>query len=231
MFSPSLFLGATLGGAYGVFASMLFPDLGVSTDAFVVAGMAGMVSGATGAVLTAITMLFEMTRDYNAVLPIVLVVALAYFTRKMISKESIYTLKLTRLGRAIHEGLQAAMSSAQQAHHVMSSNFHIHSLAELKEDPTLLGDDPTVVEENGLIVGVLAGGTRLDEIVKRLDRTFLLIDPNMGIIEALRKMREGTKQIILVSNKADSLEAEAVCGIVTSHEIAYFAGRAAELMF
>ena len=131
----------------------------------------------------------------------------------------------------MHEGLQAAMSSAQQAHHVMSSNFHIHSLAELKADPTLLGDDPIVVEENGLIVGVLAGGTRLDEIVKKLDSGFLLIDPNMGIIEALRKMREGTKQTILVSNKAEGLEASEVCGIVTSHEIAYFAGRAAELMF
>jgi len=49
---------------------------------FAVAGMAAMVSGTTGAVLTAITMLVEQTRDYNAILPIITSVALAYADRR-----------------------------------------------------------------------------------------------------------------------------------------------------
>ena len=49
IFSPALFLGATLGGAYGVLLQRLFPGMAISPPAFAVAGMAGMVGGSTGA--------------------------------------------------------------------------------------------------------------------------------------------------------------------------------------
>src|ERR1019366_6001543 len=68
VFSPSLFMGAALGGAYGVALRTLFPGLHVVPAAFALAGMAGVVAGATGAALTAIVMIFEMTLDYSVVL-------------------------------------------------------------------------------------------------------------------------------------------------------------------
>ena len=59
VFSPAFFMGATLGGAYGVFLRWLLPGLAVSPPAFAVAGMAGMVGASTGAAVAAIVMIFE----------------------------------------------------------------------------------------------------------------------------------------------------------------------------
>ncbi len=59
IFSPSLFMGATAGGAYGFLLSMLVPSLGIDPASFAVAGMSGMVGGVTGAAMTAIVMIFE----------------------------------------------------------------------------------------------------------------------------------------------------------------------------
>ena len=76
IFSPSLYIGATLGGAWGhmVYAALDFvkPLANPKATPFdpiqaVVSGMAGMVGGSTGASITAITMTFEMTRDYKTI--------------------------------------------------------------------------------------------------------------------------------------------------------------------
>lgn len=123
VFSPSLFLGATLGGSFGLAVEHFFPELGLGPATFAVVGMAGMIAGATGAIVTAITMLFEMTRDYNAILPVMLTVAIAYMVRKKLSLESIYTMKLWRRGHVVPEGLQAALDSARRAKHVMTREF------------------------------------------------------------------------------------------------------------
>jgi len=96
----------------------------------VVAGMAGMVGGSTGASITAITMTFEMTRDYKTILPIIITTVLAHMTRKAISEDSIYTLKLVRRGHVVPEGLQAAVHAAQRVQDVMTSRFRVLSLHE-----------------------------------------------------------------------------------------------------
>ncbi len=69
-----------------------------------VVGMATMIGSATGAVLTAIVMLFEMTRDYNVVLPVICAVAIANAVRNRICPPTIYTLKLLRRGHAVPDG-------------------------------------------------------------------------------------------------------------------------------
>lgn len=106
IFSPSLFLGATLGAALGGLLDYLLPGLNVSPIVFAIAGMAAMVSGTTGASVTAIVMTFEMTRDYNAILPIMLSASIAYFVRLCLLSHSIYTLKLSRRGIIIQQGLR-----------------------------------------------------------------------------------------------------------------------------
>lgn len=130
VFSPSLFLGATLGGAFGLLINQLFPTLGLSPAMFAIVGMAGMIAGSTGAIITAMTMAFEMTRDYDAILPMMLTVAIAYMIRKQLSQASIYTLKLLRREHVVPEGLQAAIDSARRAKHVMSRQFETRPFDE-----------------------------------------------------------------------------------------------------
>jgi chloride channel protein, CIC family len=131
IFSPSLFMGATLGGAFAGVLSLVFPALPLNMPAFAMVGMGAMVGGGTGAAMTAVTMIFEMTRDYAIVLPMILAVATALGTRRLLSRESIYTMKLARRGHDIPKALHANMFLVRRAKEVMLCDFTV----ELAETP------------------------------------------------------------------------------------------------
>jgi CIC family chloride channel protein len=101
VFSPSLFLGATLGGCFGVVLSSIWPHLGFVPMQFAIIGMAAIVGGGTGAAMTAILMIFEMTGDYTTIVPVIIAVASAIGMRRLIIADNIYTMKLTRRGQHI----------------------------------------------------------------------------------------------------------------------------------
>ncbi len=123
IFSPSLFMGATLGGAFGAAANLLFPALGLSVPAFAMVGMAAMVGSGTGAAMTAVTMIFEMTRDYDIVMPMIVAVALGIGVRRMLSRENIYTIKLVERRHFIPKALHANMYLVRHASDVMDRDI------------------------------------------------------------------------------------------------------------
>jgi chloride channel protein, CIC family len=125
IFSPSLFMGATLGGAFAAVVGVAFPGLHLSLPGFAMVGMGAMVGGATGAAMTAVTMIFEMTRDYGIVLPMILAVGAALGVRRLLSRESIYTMKLARRGHDIPKALHANMFLVRRAKEVMRRDFVI----------------------------------------------------------------------------------------------------------
>ncbi|RMD64774.1 MAG: CBS domain-containing protein [Planctomycetota bacterium] len=99
IFAPSLFMGASVGGLFGAAlgALGLLPQ-GGSPAAYALVGMAAVVAGATHAPLTAILIIFEITRDVYVLLPIMLAAVLATATAQLLLRDSIYTLKLRRRG-------------------------------------------------------------------------------------------------------------------------------------
>ena len=119
IFSPSLFMGATLGAAFGGFVTMIGPVHGVDPVTCAIIGMAAMVGGGTGAAMTAVTMIFEMTRDYDIIMPIIVAVALAIGVRRLLSRENIYTIKLVTRGHVIPKALHANMFLVRHAEEVM----------------------------------------------------------------------------------------------------------------
>jgi len=121
IFSPSLFMGAALGGGFASLLTSAGLPMPLSIPAFAMVGMGAMVGGGTGAVMTAVTMIFEMTRDYDIVMPLILAVAASVGVRRLLSKESIYTLKLVRRGRTLPKALHANMFLVRHAHEVMDS--------------------------------------------------------------------------------------------------------------
>ncbi|HEY6577903.1 MAG TPA: chloride channel protein [Rhizomicrobium sp.] len=119
IFSPSLFMGATLGGAFGALAHLVFPSADISAPAFAMVGMAAMVGGGTGAAMTAVTMIFEMTRDYGIVTPMIIAVAVSIGCRRLLSRENIYTIKLVARRHFIPKALHANMFLVRRAEDVM----------------------------------------------------------------------------------------------------------------
>ena len=100
--APSLFVGASLGAAFGTAAGMVFP--GIEPIAYANVGMGAMLGGMTGASLTAIILFFEITRDYSIILPLTMGV---FLTRAFVHHHhegTIYELALLRRGiRIPHE--------------------------------------------------------------------------------------------------------------------------------
>jgi CIC family chloride channel protein len=98
VFAPSLVLGAALGGAFGAAMNAAFPSLGVVPGAYAMVGMAAVLTGTVHAPLTAVVILFEMTRDYRILLPTMLAVAVSMFVARLVERESVYSMALARKG-------------------------------------------------------------------------------------------------------------------------------------
>lgn len=98
VFSPSLFIGAMLGGFTGRAFSVVLPGIVGSPGAYALVGMGALFAGATRAPITAIIIVFEMTNDYEIILPVMTAVVIATLVSRLLSEETIYTLKLIRRG-------------------------------------------------------------------------------------------------------------------------------------
>lgn len=96
VFSPSLFMGAMTGGAFGYFAHAAFPGLTAGAGAYALVGMAAVFSAAAHAPLTAFLIVFEMSGDYRLILPLMVAVGLSTLISQRLRRESIYTLKLAK---------------------------------------------------------------------------------------------------------------------------------------
>ncbi len=80
LFAPAMFLGASFGSAYAKVVAMLLPTIGAqmaAPPAYAMVGMAAVLAASVRAPLTAILMLFELTRDYRIVLPLMAAVGLS----------------------------------------------------------------------------------------------------------------------------------------------------------
>jgi CIC family chloride channel protein len=96
VFTPTLFIGAMLGHAFGAGVRTFLPGLGAEPGAYALAGMGFLLAGTTHAPLTAVVMVFEMTLDYGIVVPLLLGSAVASLVATRLSANSVYTEALQR---------------------------------------------------------------------------------------------------------------------------------------
>src|SRR5262245_47921224 len=213
IFSPGLYLGAAAGAAIGAALRLLVPSLPVTPGHFALAGMAGMVAGVTGAVMTAIIMVFEMTWNYSAIVPIILTATVAYSVRQWLSPPSIYTLKLLRRGDLVPQGLQAWVIGARRARDVMSRDFTV--VAAPVENPP--AGTAIVRASDGTIDGVILNGARAAHVS---------VEADAHLVAVLRAMEEGEAQIALVVGAGP----RDVLGVVGDREVAALSRSTARLM-
>jgi CIC family chloride channel protein len=98
VFAPSLFMGATLGAAYGDLAGRLGPHLVGAPGAYGLVAMGAVFAAAGRAPITAVLIIFELTGDYRIILPLMVAVVIATAVAGLLGHDSIYTLKLRRRG-------------------------------------------------------------------------------------------------------------------------------------
>jgi CIC family chloride channel protein len=104
IFAPSLFMGAMLGAFFGGVVNIFFPAWTAGPGAYALVAMGGVVGAATHGPIAAILIIFELSNDYNIILPLMITTIIATLFAQRLNKESIYTLKLVRRGINIFEG-------------------------------------------------------------------------------------------------------------------------------
>ena len=232
VFSPSLFLGATLGAAVGALGAMLFPEAGFSPAEFAMVGMGAVVGGGTGASMTAIVMIFEMTRDYNIIVPLVLAVALAVSIRRVLVRENIYTVKLRKRGRPIPINRHTNMFLVQQARELMNRNFIVMPKEATIIDAlnTLDGRRATVIIADGSRIMGFARLSRTyaadrfaDQTLEAVAHKDYVIAPETSILNAIiarMNQRQRSLAIVIKDDAGNVPRTDDVVGVIDAPEIA-----------
>jgi CIC family chloride channel protein len=90
IFGPSLFIGAMLGGTVGSIAHHLLPTMTANPGAYALVGMGTAFAGIVRTPLTSVIMIFEMTRDYSIIVPLMISNLISFFISQQLQPEPIY---------------------------------------------------------------------------------------------------------------------------------------------
>jgi CIC family chloride channel protein len=239
IFSPSLFIGATLGGAFAAALDAIDPSLGLSVPAFAMVGMGAMVGGGAGAVMTAVTMIFEMTLDYGIVAPLIVAVAMSLGVRQMLSRETIYTLKLVRRGRAVPKARHANVFLVRSAREVMDADIEVLPATTRFSDylgrPGHAGRvRHVVVTRAGRLSGILRVNTGLRQTLAGADqsggesptlgdlasRAFTVVGEDMAVADVIRRLWRKKAIAAVVTRGAGVPHAGDVVGVIGKEQVA-----------
>ncbi|MEM8865409.1 MAG: chloride channel protein, partial [Planctomycetota bacterium] len=203
VFAPSLFLGATLGASFGLVMNLILPDYSSSPGLYAIVGMGAVVAGTTQGVLSAILIVYEMTGNYQIILPIMAAAGLASLIARVIDPESIYYKKLSRRGESISRG-----HDLHNLDHVMVRDVMIRHFPSLKPGDNALEivriarehpeiESLPVLKADGKLLGII----RAEDLHRVLDsdisptlvnaedialRTPISVHPAENLIEAMR---------------------------------------------
>ena len=200
--APILLISAGYGGLFGAAVEEVFPGLDVSPGAFAIVAMAATFGAATRATFASIVFVFELTRDYEVVLPLMLASVVADLIAVALSKDSIMTEKLTRRGLRVHSDYEIDPFRTVPISEIMSAEV------ETLPDTATVGDASArlaggrhgaypIVDAAGRCVGIVSRGdligdpARDDEpLVDHASRDVVAVAPDDLAVTALHRMIE-----------------------------------------
>lgn len=186
---------AALGGVFAVGMDRVFPAANLAPGAFALVAMGAVFGAASRATFSFIIFAFEITRDYNSVLPLMLVSVIADGIAMLLQPgKSIMTEKLARRGLRIHQDYEADVMQQVMVAETMDRDVPTlpadMSVAEVAE--RIARREPEVSRHQGMLVvdeeGKLAGIITRGDILRALDR-----DPSgaMTVLEA------GSREVVV----------------------------------
>ncbi len=160
VFAPSLFVGAMLGAAFGQGTAQLAPGIAGPAGAYALIGMGAVFAGAARAPITAVVIMFELTGEYSIILPLMVAIVLATGVSHLLSRDTIYTLKLLRRGVDLTVSPAEMRIRSTAVRDVMAPvGEHVHASAAVTALVEPLARSPfgrlPVVDDEGRYVGVV----------------------------------------------------------------------------
>ena len=185
--------------------------------------------------MTAIVMIFEMTRNYSVIVPMIIAVALAAGVRRALIRETIYTIKLRHRGHRIPQDRHANLYLVQQAASALEAEFIVaetgvsllNLLSTFQTDATLIL--PVVVVQGNRICGVVpprAGlwPTAFNNPSSTIDavatRDYVLAHEGDALERVFERMKRHKKSLALVVRGQGVPRVDDIKGVITKTIIA-----------
>ncbi len=161
VFSPSLFIGAMVGGSFGIVAGGLFPELASTPGLYAVVGMGAVASAVLGAPISTMLIVFEITGDYNVTIAVMIASAIASMVTSLFYRRSFFFMQLANRGIQLEGGRATyLLKSATVGEHMSRDFFTIRDTDNVHKARDLLvaqgGGLLIVTNETGKITGVLS---------------------------------------------------------------------------
>jgi chloride channel protein, CIC family len=195
LLAPMFMSSAALGGIFAMGMDRIFPAANLSAGAFALVAMGAVFGAASRATFSFIIFAFEITRDYNSVLPLMLVSVIADgIAMLLMPTASIMTEKLARRGLHIHQEYEADALRQMMVSETMEkdvpkvpADMKVGELAD-----RIARRDPEVCHHQGMLIldseGKLAGVITRGDVVRALDK-----DPSGG----LSVLEAGTRDVVV----------------------------------
>jgi CIC family chloride channel protein len=230
IFGPSLFLGAMLGGIVGTLAQHVAPGYVATPGAYALVGMGTAFAGIVRAPMTSVLMIFEITRDYAVIVPLMISNLVSFFISSRFQREPIYEVLAHQDG--IHlptagSRIQAAQRQVYQAMHAATEVLDAHATIQNALNTIAASQLHAwpVRDESGVVAMVslsrlqkalTEGATDqpLREIIKADEFPHVHMDHSLNM--ALDRMGSSQLDVLPVVNRANVHELE---GIVTLQDI------------
>ncbi len=155
IFGPSLFFGAMLGGAIGSAAHALLPGATATPGAYALVGMGATFAGIIRTPMTSVFMIFELTRDYSILVPLMIANMTSYILAAHLQKKSIYIALAEQDGVHLQEHRTAADPRNRTVLMAMNAQpVIVGPETPLSELPPQIDGDLYLIVQNGKLTGV-----------------------------------------------------------------------------
>jgi len=233
VFAPALFLGAMAGGAFGILAGQLFPTWTAPSGAYALVGMGALFAASAHAPITAVLILFEMTDNYQIILPLMLTVGVSYLVKSRVFADSVYSIKLRRLaGKHPTEpstsvlDMLLVVDAMQPDFDTVQADMSISELVELAQKrrtrswPVLDAEGHLVgiVTETDIGRSIIEGQESVATVADVMTTSVVTLRPDSSLREAARRFGElDIQQIPVVSDD----EGRIIEGVVRRHQMVW----------
>jgi CIC family chloride channel protein len=237
IFGPSLFIGAMIGGAVGSVAHQLFPGSTAGPGAYALVGMGTAFAGIVRTPLTSVIMIFEMTRDYSIIVPLMISNLISFMVSYRLQRQPIYE------ALAHQEGVTLPSDELREQIARLNIGKVMHGAEQmLSPDDTLevartimlaAGARSMIVAGNGSVWGVLTlkqveDSEDLSQLVRDLippNQRFAFVHIDESLSLALERMGSAGVDKLPVVSRANTRQ---LLGLVTLPEVLSAYGIAGE---
>ena len=186
LLAPMFMSSAALGGSFAIVMNLIFPSLHLSPGAYALVAMAAVFGSASRATFAFIVFAFEITRDYNAILPLMLACVVADIIALRYLPNSIMTEKLARRGLRVPDQFEVSAMKVSRVGEVMRTDVQpipadmtVAALAEKMgqgEPGYNLTQGLPITSAEGKLVGIVTQGDLLRALDKNPRGTTSVLD-------------------------------------------------------